>query len=331
VIAVIAITLTVVLIVALGGSGGFFWQQYNLKTRFANVQGLKPGAVVRVAGVEVGKVDAIEFSGPEVEVAMKVHKDMQPRITTESRASIGSLSLLGEPVIDISPSAQGTPLQDDALVPSQRAAGQFSDVAEGATESLEQLTAMLKDIRAGKGTMGRLFSDEALYRDITGFVNAAQNVTEGLRDGRGSLGRLLNDRAAYDRLNTSLQHLQDLTRRINAGEGSLGRLINDDALAKSVASAAGNFDRVSARLNASDNTMGKLLTDKELYDRLNALSGRIDKLFEGLQGGEGTAGQLLRDRQLYENMNAAASELRALIGDIRKDPKKYLNVRVSIF
>ena len=65
--------------------------------------------------------------------------------------------------------------------------------------------------------------------------------------------------------------------------------------------------------------------------RLNALSGRIDKLFEGLQGGEGTAGQLLRDRQLYENMNAAASELRALIGDIRKDPKKYLNVRVSIF
>jgi hypothetical protein len=30
-------------------------------------------------------------------------------------------------------------------------------------------------------------------------------------------------------------------------------------------------------------------------------------------------------------MNAAAGELRALIGDIRKDPKKYLNVRVSIF
>jgi hypothetical protein len=30
-------------------------------------------------------------------------------------------------------------------------------------------------------------------------------------------------------------------------------------------------------------------------------------------------------------MNAAASELRSLLGDIRKDPKKYLNVRVSIF
>jgi hypothetical protein len=34
---------------------------------------------------------------------------------------------------------------------------------------------------------------------------------------------------------------------------------------------------------------------------------------------------------LYENMNGAVSELRALVGDVRKDPKKYLNVRVSIF
>jgi hypothetical protein len=30
-------------------------------------------------------------------------------------------------------------------------------------------------------------------------------------------------------------------------------------------------------------------------------------------------------------MNAAANELRQLVGDIRRDPKKYLNVRVSIF
>jgi hypothetical protein len=30
-------------------------------------------------------------------------------------------------------------------------------------------------------------------------------------------------------------------------------------------------------------------------------------------------------------MNSAASELKGLIADIRKDPKKYLNVRVSIF
>jgi phospholipid/cholesterol/gamma-HCH transport system substrate-binding protein len=50
-----------------------------------------------------------------------------------------------------------------------------------------------------------------------------------------------------------------------------------------------------------------------------------------LQAGEGTAGQLLRDKQLYENMNGAVAELRQLVKDIRADPKKYLNVRVSLF
>ena len=46
---------------------------------------------------------------------------------------------------------------------------------------------------------------------------------------------------------------------------------------------------------------------------------------------EGTAGQLLRDKQLYENMNGAVAEMRGLVKDIRADPKKYLNVRVSLF
>jgi len=77
--------------------------------------------------------------------------------------------------------------------------------------------------------------------------------------------------------------------------------------------------------------MGKLLTEQELYDRFNAIAARIDRLTSDLEQGQGAAGQLLQNKQLYENMNGAASELRGLIGDIRKDPKRYLNVRVSIF
>jgi phospholipid/cholesterol/gamma-HCH transport system substrate-binding protein len=50
-----------------------------------------------------------------------------------------------------------------------------------------------------------------------------------------------------------------------------------------------------------------------------------------LQQGDGTAGQLLHDKQLYENMNRTVGELQGLIRDIRADPKKYLNVRVSLF
>jgi phospholipid/cholesterol/gamma-HCH transport system substrate-binding protein len=331
IVAAIAVILASVLVVSVGGTGGFFWQQYQLKTRFTNVQGLKKGAVVRVAGVEVGKVDDIKFVGPEVELDLKVNKDQRERITTESRASIGSLSLLGEPVIDITPSTQGTPLGDGAFIPSMRAPGQLSDVATSATESLEQATALLRDIRAGKGTVGRLFSDDQLYKEITAFVQAAEGVTDNLRRGEGSLGRLIRDPAAYERLSNSLDNLQTITKRINSGEGSLGRLLNDDALVTSLTSASGNVDQIAANLRKGEGTAGKLLTDKELYDRFNSLAGRLDKVVTELQTGEGTAGRLLQDKQLYENMNAAVGELRALLGDIRKDPKKYLNVRVSIF
>ena len=331
ILAVVALALAAMLILAVGGQGGFAWQRYELKTKFADVKGLKSGAVVRVAGVEVGKVTDVSLAGSEVEVTLEVNEENQQRITSESRASIGSLSLLGEPVIDITPSTQGTPLKDGDFLPAGRAPGQLSDVAEGATQSLEQITGILRDIRGGKGTVGRLFTDDAVYKEVQRLVASAENVAGHLSRGEGTLGMLIRDPGAYRSFNASLADLQQMTRRINAGEGSLGRLLHDDAMAKSLASASGNIDQLTGRLNRGEGTAGKLLTDKELYDRFNALAGRIDRLTGDLEKGQGTAGHLLRDRQLYDNMNAAASELRQLVGDIRKDPRKYLNVRVSIF
>jgi phospholipid/cholesterol/gamma-HCH transport system substrate-binding protein len=73
------------------------------------------------------------------------------------------------------------------------------------------------------------------------------------------------------------------------------------------------------------------MTDDALYTRMNSLTERIDTLIARLNDGEGTAGRLLHDRQLYENLNGAATELRGLVADIRKDPQKYLRVKVSIF
>ena len=331
IVAVIALALAVMLIVAVGGQGGFTWQQYELKTKFPDVKGLKSGAVVRVAGVEVGKVEEVGLVGSEVEVILKINNDNKSRITTESRASIGSLSLLGEPVIDITASTEGTPLNEGDFLPAGRAAGQITDVAEGATQSLEQVTGILQDIRAGRGTVGKLFTDDQVYREVNNLIGSAGVVARELGRGRGTLPMLIRDPAAYQRFNAALADIQDTTKRINAGEGSLGRLLKDEALARSLTSATANIDQVSARLNRNDNTVGRLFTERELYDRFNSLTARIDALTGNLQKGEGSAGQLLKDKQLYENMNAAASELRQLIGDIRKDPRKYLNVRVSIF
>jgi phospholipid/cholesterol/gamma-HCH transport system substrate-binding protein len=73
------------------------------------------------------------------------------------------------------------------------------------------------------------------------------------------------------------------------------------------------------------------MTDPVLFNRLSSVTERLDLLVNRLNEGEGTAGQLLKDKQLYENMNKVTTEMSALLAEITKNPKKYLNVKVSIF
>jgi phospholipid/cholesterol/gamma-HCH transport system substrate-binding protein len=331
ILAVAAMAVTTVVIFMVSGEGGFFWQRYTLKTKFDNVAGLKPGAPVRVAGVEVGTVKGVAFNGTEVEVTFQLSRDMQPRITDKSTAMIGSISLLGEASLDLTVARDGTPVPEYGYVPSRRAPGQLADVAEGATKGLEQATQLIKDIRAGKGTVGKLFTDEALYREVQGFVDAAERVAQNLRAGRGTAGQLLTNETAYRNLESSLRNLQAITTRLNAGEGSLGQLMNNPAFANSLSSTTANIDTLTGRINRGEGTAGRLVTDPALYNRMNSVAERLETLTSRLNEGQGTAGQLLQDKKLYDNLNSAANEMRGLVSDIRKDPQKYLRVKVSIF
>lgn len=330
-LSVFAIVMATMLIFLLSGQGGFFWQRYSLKTVFSNIAGLKEGAPVRVAGVEVGSVEGLDFVGDRVEVVMQVRKDMRPRITSRSVAALGSVSLLGEAAVDITASSDGAPIPEWGYVPSGRAVGSITDVAERATEGIETMTKLLSDVSEGRGTVGKLFTDDSLYRQLNQFVVTAEDVVGTLRTGQGTLGRLTQDPTAARSLEASLANLEAVTAKIRAGEGTLGRLLNDDTLSRSVTSATANLDAIAGRVNRGEGTAGKLVSDPELYNRLNSMADRLDKVTTALQQGEGTAGRLLHDRQLYENMNGAANELRSLVKDIRADPRKYLNVRVSLF
>jgi phospholipid/cholesterol/gamma-HCH transport system substrate-binding protein len=328
---IVAIAIAAALIFTLTGTSGFFWQRYPLKTRFSNVAGLASGSPVRVAGVEVGTVKGVEFAGEQVDVLFEVRKDQRPRITDKSVATLGSVSLLGESAIDISPATAGRAIDDYGYVPAGRAKGSLSDVSEQATTGIEEITKLVRDVRSGRGTVGRLMTDEQLYTEMRAFVASANAVTTAITSGRGTIGRLVNDRGTADALEASLKNLEDLTRRINSGEGSLGRLLKDDAFAQSLSGATSNLQDLTARLNRGEGTAGKLMTDSTLFDRLNSVTRGFDDLVNRLNEGEGTAGQLLKDKQLYENINGAVSDLRAMLAAIQHDPKKYLNVRVSIF
>ncbi len=331
VVTIVAIVIACLLIFSLTGSRGFFWQRYSLKTRFPDVAGLAIGAPVRIAGVQVGSVKRIEFAGDQVDVIFEVNKENRTRITDRSTAVLGSVSLLGTSAVDITASVQGNPLPEWGYVQPARPKAQLSDVAEKANIGIEEITGLLHDVRHGKGTAGKLLTDDELYTELQRFVGTAGELTRELQQGRGTIGRLLKDPRAANTLEASLKNIDELTRRLNAGEGSIGKLLKDEAFSRSLNSATSNLKDLTDRLNRGEGTAGKLLTDATLFNRFNSVTERFDQLVTKLNEGEGTAGRLLKDKQLYENMNGAVSDLRTLVADIRKDPKKYLNVKISIF
>jgi len=331
VLMIAALVAAAVTIFAVMGTRGFFWQRYSLKTRFPNVAGLKAGSPVRVAGMEVGSVTDVVFAGDQVDVVFQINKDVRPRVTTDSEAVLGSVSLLGLGAVDITASSTGTPVPDWGYVPAGKTAAALADVTNQASEGIGELTGLIKDMRSGKGTAGKLMTDDKLYVELQQFVTAAGDVTKTIRSGRGTMGKLINDPKIANSLQGSLTNLEEMTRRINSGEGSLGKLLNDDAFATSLTGATTNLKTLTERLNSGEGTAGKLMTDPALFNQLKSLADRLDLLTKRLNDGEGTIGQLLKDRQLYENMNGAVKDVRSLIAEIKKDPKRYLNVRISIF
>jgi phospholipid/cholesterol/gamma-HCH transport system substrate-binding protein len=328
-IAALAIATTTIFLVM--GGQGFFWQRYSLKTRFSNVAGLKAGSPVRLAGVEVGSVTDVSLADDEVEVTFEVNTGYRSHITSDSMAQLGSVSLLGESAVDITPSSQGTPIPEWGYVRSHAAVTQLSDLTQQASVGINDLSAVLHDLREGRGTLGKLMTDDSLYVELRQFVASAGDVTRALREGQGTIAKFINDPETAASLDRTLHNLDAITGRINAGEGSLGRLLNDETFARSLSTATSNLAEITGKLNQGEGTLGKLMTDDELFTRLNSLTNRFDELASRLNNGQGTAGRLLQDDALYENMNQAITDFRSLLTEVKNDPKKYLNVKISIF
>jgi phospholipid/cholesterol/gamma-HCH transport system substrate-binding protein len=331
IVSLVALGLAMLMIFLLGSAGGFFWQRYSLKVLFDDIAGLGEGAPVRIAGVDVGSVTDISFLGDRVEVVIEIAEEHRTRVTTQSRATLGTVSLLGEGAVDITASSSGTPIPDWGYVPTGTAAASIQEVASQATDGIAEATALLRDIRSGRGTVGKLFTDDQLYRELNELVGSAQRVATQISRGRGTLGRLANDETLYRDAAAAVQDLNAITTRIRSGEGSLGRFLTDPAFANSLTSTTQNIEGVTGKLNRGEGTAGKLLNETVLYDRLNSTVQQLESFTKTLNAGEGTVGQLLRDKQLYENMNNTVLELRNFLEEVRKDPKKYLNVKVSIF
>src|SRR5882757_3786443 len=82
------------LIIETLGSADFFSRGYHVSAQFDTVQDLKVGDRVRMAGVEIGKVDKIALADNKVSVVMKLKQDAV--VKTDSKAIIKFTGLMGQ-------------------------------------------------------------------------------------------------------------------------------------------------------------------------------------------------------------------------------------------
>jgi phospholipid/cholesterol/gamma-HCH transport system substrate-binding protein len=317
-----------------GGGADPFARKYRLRALMGDVNGLKPGAPVRVGGVEVGSVTGVQLGGSEqaglVEVAMSLDHRVRGQVTTQSQATLGSLGLLGEKAVDISASKEGTPIGDDGYVQAA-AEDPFKGLLTNASESTAYLRRILARMDAGEGLLGKALRDDELYNRMTDVGQRLQAILVKLDSKESPLGRMVQDREMSERLSASVKGMESVITRLDSGEGTFGALSRDKELADHIKALTAGVHALTVRLEKGEGTMGKLFTEDALYTKLDNITARLDAVAGGLESGEGTAGKVLRDAELYDNMNATVKDVRQLIADIRADPHRYLRVKMSLF
>lgn len=87
--------------VNLGGMSLLSENKYAIRAKFTSVSGLKNGALVEIAGVEVGKVEKIVLDGAQAELHMKIRNSV--KIESDAVASIRTRGLIGEKFVKITP------------------------------------------------------------------------------------------------------------------------------------------------------------------------------------------------------------------------------------
>lgn len=223
-----------------------FTKSYELMVNFENVTGLTRGDKVFVQGVDVGRVKELSITdkGVLVDLTMKYRVNLHEDYIIQVKPS----TILGGKYIDIYEGARDLPLADAAApikgtspvdfiaeaseaVKAIRASLEDGGILANFEVTMENFKAISSDIESGKGTLGKLINDDAVYNDLKGIAENLKLVSERLEKGEGTLGKLLSsDETVYNDLKNTLSSFSDAMTKVKEGEGTLGKIIQDESL-----------------------------------------------------------------------------------------------------
>ena len=339
---VIASATLAVLIFLMSGTGGWFTRKITLLSYFDNAQGLREGAPVRLAGVDIGNVTRVQVVNGKpltpVEVTMKVNTKYSFNLRKDSVTLMSTAGILGETYVDIDSSTAKGPQATDGDRLETRDQPAIQDVVRASQGTLQNMDSLLKRvdrimtfIESGQGSIGKVIYDPALYNQLNATVAEFKGLVDDIQNGKGSLGPLFTSDEVYKKAVSAIDKLNAIVDDLQLGKGSAGKLLKDPELFDNANKTIANVRQMTDDINAGKGALGKLTHDQEFANRLQTLTNNLASLSERLEKGEGTAGMLFKDPALYNNSNQMLVETRELVKAIRENPKKYLTFHVKVF
>jgi len=268
------------------------WQNYiAYNAVFKNISGLKRGSEVRLAGVTVGSVTNTTIrSDGKIRVTFEVMEQYRNQIREDTQASIGSIGLLGDRSLDLTPGSPDKPVIPpggllagveplDLQELLARAAPSLDSVQK-AFNNLAKLTDDMVDpkgdfrqavvniketfskINAGEGSLGLLVRDPKLYKETLDTVASARQFIDSLNNPQGAVGMLLHDPEFKGELRKIIKEIDVLM--VNLRQGSLPlteALAKLPGIVKKVEGFLDNLDKAGVALPDLVNTGQNALSD----------------------------------------------------------------------
>jgi phospholipid/cholesterol/gamma-HCH transport system substrate-binding protein len=172
--------------------------------------GLKAGDDVRIAGVKVGKISAVDLDGDHVRVDFKV--DRSTHLGSQTSASVRIKTILGQKYLALDPAGKG---ELSAEIPLSRTTPAY-DVVEAFSDLAKTTDAIDTDQLAN-----------ALDTVANTFRDSPENVRTAV-DGLGRLSRTIASRD--DQLRELLDHANGVTGVLAARNKELVSLLSDGDL-----------------------------------------------------------------------------------------------------
>ncbi len=270
----------------------------HLNALFNTAQELKVGDNVKMAGVDIGRVEKIALADGKVKVTMKLHPDAV--VKTDSTAIIMFTGLMGQNFVSVSfGSPDAPPAVDGALLQTQE------------QPDLNAVMAKLNDAADGIKRFGDAFSGDKISNligplvdfvkqnsgNISGAISNIDNITGQIASGQGTVGKLIYEGTLYDTALTTVSNLQDTANSagdllttaksvindVAAGKGTIGKLVTDDTLYNATTASMTNLNQILLRINQGQGTIGKLVNDREFYTNAKLTLQKVDKAADSLE------------------------------------------------